>query len=216
MITVLNIPTKWKMIVDMVRECTRDHKAVLAGGALRDYDHGRQVKDLDIFINTRNEEQWKEVLFNLVWSFGLPKEPKTVDNDSSYSANPEILKTASFEYEGVTINLIGLDLPHFNLVSVLSRIDFGICRIGYNGDHLYKSYEYVDDSIDKTFTLHRSTGYESFEASKRRYFELTKEKYKGWQFAIGFSPNVILGTNPVVKDYNTIHDPQPEHWEEGP
>lgn len=184
------------MILRKVQSVAPQHKAVLAGGALRDQDNGRPVKDLDIFVPMKSGEEWLELLAGIIEVFGL------FPHDLHLNLTEAYLNTVNEEVTGITtfytwnsadigpfdlvgssheVNLIGLDLEKFSLTSVLDRIDIGFCRIGFDGDHLWKTEEYLQDQREKTMTVLYAPTDAALDRSKRRYNKLFK-KYPEWRF----------------------------------
>ena len=53
--SVDDIPSSWRELLGEIREVAPD--AVIAGGALRDRDNGRPIKDLDVFVQIEGERE---------------------------------------------------------------------------------------------------------------------------------------------------------------
>lgn len=169
---ILTIPKAWRVVYQYVQGVCPE--AILGGGALRDLDNGRPVKDLDIFINDGNISLVLKAL-----------------------GNPEITKETGeqyFEWDPSVCNVIELaphaeiDAPPINLIELghsctveeqMRRFDFGICQIMLDAKGIHMSEAYKTDKANKTFTLTRRRSYEQREHSLRR-FERLQEKYPGW------------------------------------
>lgn len=201
MITVETIPTDWIEILKKVQSVAPNQQAVLAGGALRDQDNGRPIKDLDIFVPVVSKNDWQHLMYGLRKVFGLHLLDFCVDISRNYLnlTNDEVTGITTFYTRGtegvsrtwfdapfesvgaVEVNVIGLNLPNFSLVEAVKRIDIGFCRIGFNGDHLWKTEEYLKDQRDKTMTVLYAPTVPALKRSKSRYDRLFK-KYPDFCF----------------------------------
>lgn len=168
------IPTTWQSIFNKILAV--EPKAILGGGALRDLDSGRPIKDLDIFI---------------------PASAYTRSMVVQALGNPEILKEVSdqyFEWDTAVSNVIELEateeccvpinlieLRHYSctVAEQMERFDFGICQIMMDANGIHMSEAYKTDKANKTFTLTRQCTEEQHEHSLAR-FQRLQEKYEGW------------------------------------
>jgi hypothetical protein len=166
----MNIPHVWRGVINALRN-SGFPEAVIAGGALRDLDNGRPVKDVDIFLKYRIG--LKEQLDDY---FGQDGKVIIGEQLASYS-NALIDVTASYEYRvGETVfNIVALARDVTPEV-VRNRIDFGLCRISFDGEKVEKSPEYDTDQANKTMTLHRCESSEQYNRSMQR-FERLSAKY---------------------------------------
>ncbi len=141
--------------------------AIVAGGCLRDVDHGVPWKDIDIFISTRNENfemTLKEIGQGLgtppsevTWSPGQmlgDNEHFNVTDELTYREwNREILGVYEFSTNGgETVQIIGLDMPDFSMSTVVGRMDIGLCQIAWDGEEFHRSAQYLEDRQKKTMT----------------------------------------------------------------
>lgn len=149
--------------------------ALLAGGCLRDLDNGRPVKDVDIFAPDcpRSFEETRALVRQLC------PDPQMLGNVMGGYED-----WATSECIGVFDILTG-DLD-FQLIcissgpeTILSRMDFGLCRISYDGETVHRTAEYLADQEAHKFTLHRCDDSAQLDRSLRRYDRLSK-KYDGW------------------------------------
>jgi hypothetical protein len=177
----MQIPSAYAATLAAVREVFPG--ALIAGGALRDLDNDRPVKDLDVFA------------------------PDVPDLDVFAPDVPDLdtlrARAASLERPGAVMGVMGgyeswataecvgvLDIsgPHadFQLIglrsgpeTILPRLDFGICRIGYDGSEVIRTDEYLADQATQSFTLLRCDDESQRDRSLRRFDRLS-EKYPGW------------------------------------
>ncbi len=151
-------------------------EAFLAGGALRDLDNGRAIKDLDVFLSA-DADMASIMTAMLVHGYGI------VGTDLSLSEEYGSLGV------GVTgiLELKNLDssLPPVNFIRVedhsinaqINRFDFGICQIAYDGERVMKTTAYLLDRQAKTFTVMRRD--DGDERALRRW-ERLRQKYADW------------------------------------
>jgi hypothetical protein len=161
----------WKCALRLIQETFPE--AVIAGGCLRDGDHGVKVKDVDIFI--REFPLWsdREMLERLGQKLGL-KGSTTIKYESIeyiFGMDSDVQRVFDFDL----FQVIALKKME-TLEDVVGRIDFGLCRIGTNGDRAYISPDYVVDKAGKQFTLLRCESNRQYNRSMARYDRL-KEKY---------------------------------------
>lgn len=173
----MEIPSCWLEVFKTVQSV--EPSAILAGGALRDLDNERPVKDLDIFVPVDSLNP-----------------PRIVEALSKTHQLESWLGDQYFDWDtcvanvGV-INAVVEGLPPVNLIVIhdctianqMERFDFGICRIMFNGNTLHRHPGYVKDKEDHTFTLLRNCTYEQRVYSRKR-FERLQEKYPGWTLVI--------------------------------
>jgi len=152
--------------------------AVLAGGALRDLDNGRPVKDLDVFHTEIEypvcylDDGLAKAGYHFhsqcggTYMMGAAAE---VDSTSLYRSNKGL----------PDLNLIRL-LTGFNLEKIINRVDFGICQIGLSKRDFMVTDAYRRDRVDKCFTLTRADSVEGVRRSLNR-FERLRRKYHDWE-----------------------------------
>lgn len=167
--------------------------AMIAGGCLRDLDNDRPVKDVDIFLPNlvppppppldpsdffaclaTDDFEW------LRWrvSASLPMDGQIVGVMGSYEgwATEEVLGVFDISTPLLDYQLICLTTgPE----TILPRMDFGICRISYDGDMVHRTNEYHADKHNERFTLLRCGSHTELERSLARHKRLS-EKYVGW------------------------------------
>jgi len=157
--------------------------ATLAGGAVRDWCNGRQIKDLDIAV----------VCGTYPWpgTASRPIGPPRGSYVEWIGADPYLMEVEEITLEGIPwpIQLVHLatppdlaqeDFPNW----AASRNDFGICQCRYVHDpdgppSVWGTGYFFDDLTHNTFTLVRNDGPEGVARSLRRW-ERIKERYPNW------------------------------------
>jgi tRNA nucleotidyltransferase/poly(A) polymerase len=151
-------------------------QALLAGGCLRDTINDVPVNDIDIFVPAGQELLAGHLLSDTHPTLGksIP-EPYFTHNDDVRSVQ---------YYEGVgykPVNIIGVTHGTCTVEKQLSRFDFGICRIAYDGERLWKDLSFDRDMADKTFTLTSEFQTPEQLAYSLGRFERLSGKYPGWK-----------------------------------
>jgi hypothetical protein len=174
-------------------------EAVIAGGALRDLDNGREVKDVDIFVQWRGSD----TPLAIAQALGATHRVSTVTPESVceylenladvkgiYAADLKALEAEELSFglfdpippALAPVQIIALE-PFTDLMGVLRRIDFGLCQIGFDGQRVLKTPAYTADKYAKQMTVLRcdSTG-QMLRTLKR--FKRLSEKYSGFELSI--------------------------------
>lgn len=172
----LELPEAWLNTMSTVRRVLPS--AYLAGGALRDLDNGRPVKDLDVFFTEDNwvYEALEDGLAKMGYFYKRECPGQYMDG-----AAQEVYGSSTYESTegGPELNLIQLE-PSFNPASIVDRVDFGLCQIGYGIMGVDVTTAYMHDKYNKVFTLTRAETLEGVVRSLKRYDRL-KQKYPGWE-----------------------------------
>lgn len=158
-------------IIDTVAAAT-GAPAFVAGGFLRDRDHGVEPKDIDVFL-TYTDSALAAVRYAFRHWRPFQMIPKNyVDGMNGVEA------VLGYELPGFAwpINIIFLS-KEATMETVLSRFDFGLCQIGTDGVAVYTTDAYDTDKDSRTFTL---VSDHSPPRSLRR-FERFQEKYPGYK-----------------------------------
>ncbi|WP_375292273.1 hypothetical protein [Sphingomonas melonis] len=175
---LLLIPPAWTELLHRIQAVCPT--AVLAGGALRDLNNGREVKDLDIFISCRAEQladramqDLGEAGFAIAWEKG----------DTTCYPEDQNLEVVAI------MDLLGFDLPvqliftNWDTDRILDRFDYGICRIAFDGEKVTTQACYHEDKRDRVFRLRRDRPTPvSMRGSVHRYARLVAGKYPDWTF----------------------------------
>lgn len=175
----MRIPTEWAALLARIH--TLAPQAVIAGGALRDLDNGRQVKDLDVFVPQSTD--MAELAARVSVTHG--DIVHTCPGDYIDGAH-EVAFTTSFATKRPDL------IPDLNVIqlrsgcdvqSIAERVDFGLCQISWNGGFLWHTPAYAEDKKMHTFTVTRADSAEGFARTMRRY-ERLRQKYVGWKLVI--------------------------------
>lgn len=183
MISVKDIPEDWKLIREMVSVIFG--KCILAGGALRDLDHGRPVKDVDLFVPTEDMTDLNVLMQRLADDYGVTIT-QTFNGSFEGTTNDEVVGCYTFMWRGHEVQIIGLHFPFqfgdepfdFHAATV-NRLDIGLCRISFDGVWLHRDWSYLHDSFEKVLTTRYAPSEEALSRSVRRA-ERLQEKYVGW------------------------------------
>lgn len=183
------LPAAWKAQLLLIESVTGPGTAVLSGGALRDWGHGKPVKDLDVFVPYSADNL--DALFDLLLVTGW----RQVQNiEPSCSGLNEVRSVIGYSKEGMLdLNIILLDRDvDLSSLGIAQRNDFGICQIAawVEGDEWRFAYTdaFIEDVMGNTFTLLR----EGDETRSLRRYERLKEKYPDHTLV---TPNITPTTN---------------------
>ena len=178
----MQIPAAFAATLALVQE--QFPGSMLAGGALRDLDNGRAVKDLDIFApNVGSLEE-------------LKTGARCIAEGSLIGVMGGYENWATAECVGV----LDVDCPYglFQLIglctgpeTILPRIDFGICQIGFDGTQVVHTEAYAADKAAKTFTIVRSDDAAQTDRSYRRWDRL-RAKYADWKLVDPSVPDWVV------------------------
>jgi len=167
----MEIPGKWKEILSKVQTISPD--AIIAGGALRDLDNGKPIKDLDIFVPLTADFSLGS-FYNI---FGV-REIDESSNAEEYQNNEEVCGVYVYNLPDfdIPVNIIAC-VPHEDFMNhQLERFDIGICKIAYNGKEVIRHHWYNIDREAKSLCIYNTLWLDS---SLKRLNRLG-EKYQGW------------------------------------
>jgi hypothetical protein len=164
-------------------------QALVAGGCIRDAINNRSISDIDIFVPE-----------SAVWIAAdairktHPTRTKTIP-EPYFVFNNDVRVVEYYESElgFPQVNLIGVTNGTCTPEKQLERFDFGICRVAFDGQRLWKDLAFDRDQADETFTLLVWQTQEQRDFSVQRY-ERLQAKYNGWKF-VDKSPNALLEFN---------------------
>jgi hypothetical protein len=181
-----SIPQRWKDVLKALQE-NGFPEAIIAGGALRDLDHGREIKDVDIFVLDHGASS-AVLAKDLARAIGYRATNIIAPANSEYAiGRRERPVTGIYEFEhenkmysnGIPFQIIAVqsvsglkDFPAY----VLQDFDLGICRIYFDGKTLVRAPEYTQDEITKTFTAYVPLSGRQLDLTKERVRRLS-EKY---------------------------------------
>jgi hypothetical protein len=172
----IKIPECWLDVIGKIRSHTpKLGNATIAGGALRDLDLGRAIKDVDIFIpNVANLE---DVLLNALDDVEYTSwNPIHHVSAKASAANiGVILDHYQFEVNGWRFEAIPIVNP-FTQKTIIEQFDLGLCMITLDGDTVYRAPEYKHDVAHKLMTIVNQKG----NGSELRHAKRLLKKYVGW------------------------------------
>lgn len=147
------IPPVWTDILKSIQMGFPE--AVMAGGCLRDFFLNRTVADLDIFVSHPSDvtDEGMDTLVKGCKLFSVSK--KDTSNLAVYQLNFSEISgvwDAMWNYHSVQIIALKETISPWR---VLNRIDFGICKIAWDGVTLFIHGDFLLDVEHKTFTLIR-------------------------------------------------------------
>lgn len=176
----MQVPDLWKELLEKIQE--HQYLAVIAGGCLRDLDHGKEISDVDIFVPQLPTLEFtaRGTHVQDIPELVVVKEGNFYWMRQSQGAN-RVLKC---EYKGIAVDIVemlGID----NLWHVINRFDYGLNRIAYDGDRIYTSEYYEHDKKNKTFTMRVCNDMSHFKFMLDKYENRIKVKYPEYKLVIG-------------------------------
>lgn len=171
------LPESWLQFLAKVQ--TQFPEAVIAGGALRDVQLGKHVKDVDIFVQSRGQKT-RAMLELAVDREARPMNPEWVKKyEEQFTELFAVYENLGHDFNGAAFQVIALNMD-VTLDTVVDRIDFGICRIAHNGQNYLITEEFMLDARNETFTLINAG---NRDGSINRFYRLTADygKYEGWR-----------------------------------
>lgn len=153
-------------------------EAIVAGGAIRDLDNGKEatVKDIDVVIFDRPNYllDLRMALRDFNHKVAVP------ENVANYLSFENVSCVHEFSEEGgIPVQVVVSRHPR-SAYEILERHDFGICQIGFNGRSIIKTTAYEADKYQSCFTLVRCRDIQDYARSVGRHARLTASKYHGW------------------------------------
>lgn len=192
----MEIPSRWNEVLEALHRGGFP-EAMIGGGALRDLDHDKPIKDVDIFVAVRNSSDATKIKLDKVFGYvgtSIFDDDNALTEDSDdypwdlsifggawdwthYDPAPKgrISLAAGFM---PNFQVIALDLPADSsfMDKVLDDFDIGLCRIAYVPGLIVTGPGYDEDSRDKTLTILKAPGEAALERSRKRVRRLL-EKY---------------------------------------
>ncbi len=173
---IRDIPLAWVHLLDEIRVIAPD--AHIAGGALRDLDHDRPVKDIDIFIPAEHDVAVELLAMEL----GFERDG-AVDLSSMVGSDPAVRSSVTWKKEGhLPVNAIYLT-SNTRPVDNLARLDLGLCQIAFDGQMLLRTPAYMTDWVDGTMTVTRCDNSDQMGRTVKRAARL-RLKYPSYGFRI--------------------------------
>ncbi len=175
---ILSLPDSWVDTIERIRRCMYS-EATIAGGALRDFDQGRPVKDVDIFLpgNVMNTCELVEQSINhqrpgqRIYIDEILHDP---NHHSAISNGIPCPSHFQFVIDGWKFEITQKFEP-FTHRTIIDSFDLGICMICLDGNTVYRAPEYLDDAANKRITIVRPTGGRELLHAQR-----ISRKYPDW------------------------------------
>lgn len=150
--------------------------SVIAGGAVRDWLLGREVKDIDVWVPAVPGMDYQPLLEKVYGPVQvMPTYTGRVGVERVYHGG-------NLEHDGLPVQVIEFSeysaLPAFRQ-EVVDQFDFGLCRAGYGLHGLMITQEFLADVENHRFTLLRCDDQSDFDRSTARYNRL-RQKYPGY------------------------------------
>ena len=142
---------------------------IIAGGAVRDVYLGNDAKDIDVYVNTSDENIKKlSGLFNgVIIQNGHYSESKGIKHviKGSLIEDPGDIFPPIYEVD--IINDQSIDPSSIN--TVFDTFDIGLCMAAFKDDNIWLSDKFYRDSIDKTLTFYRGENIKHAERLQKKY-----------------------------------------------
>jgi hypothetical protein len=151
-------------------------EALLAGGCIRDCINNVPVNDFDIFVP--EDMAW---IARRAIKDTHPKLGRSIP-EPYFTHNNDVRSVSYYEGDALTpVNIIGVTRGTCTPEQQLERFDFGICRVAFDGDNLWKDLSFDRDMLQKTFTL--TDAYQTCDQLNYSLgrFERLSAKYQGWK-----------------------------------
>ncbi len=172
----MKLPDTWLFIMDRIQNISGWSNATLAGGALRDLDNGRQIKDVDIFVPFIGNDIARKTLQQMLADFIDHKLCELEHNTHNVSqVGTEGISHFQFEQDGWLFEISQITKA-FDSKTLLDSFDIGLCMISLVGNAVYRRPEYQNDIVNKTITVIQETG-----GGEQIHAERIQKKYSGWR-----------------------------------
>ena len=155
-----------KKVLDKIKAL--DNRAIIAGGAPRDWYFDNLANDVDIFYffetmtyckqDIRQQTSVLKALLNvddvILVGYNPDKENQTTEDFSNYTKNPEIRNVYEAYVEGVKFQFICLTKRNVNV----SNFAYNMCQAWSNGDWI-KTSKLFDLGVKKELLIETGTLY---------------------------------------------------------
>lgn len=155
---------------------TFDPTAIIAGGAPRDWWHGREASDFDCFVNIRTDftaHRRKKMLERL--GFKVVSENSGHQLPEHYKKNPDLLRV-------ITVSLNGCDIPIQlmqvqNTFKVVDHFPLNLCKIWYKDGVIRVTKDFNRATAHKALVL-----VNELYAEGDRYVKKIMDKYPDYHY----------------------------------
>lgn len=175
-----DVPVVWEQLRALIAAACGP--TVLVGGALRDLDNGRPIKDLDFFVlvDPLSMLAWDPSFYEAQLRSTIPGLEVVQQLQTDYADfRDEVFHVTTCRVPDIPEEIQVIFAHLVAPIDAVRRVDFGLCQIGWDGTEVIKTPEYLDDQRNARFTLLTgATGYQR-DRSVRRH-ERFRQKYVGW------------------------------------
>lgn len=180
------IPEAWIDTLSAI-QAELDPEAVIAGGAIRDLDNDKEIKDVDIFLSSSvSIAKVKKLLKSSFdeWT-DTPEYNFTKEGTLPVRKGRHLKGSCVGTSKGgvLPVNLIVVGDDYTPTSRVVDGFDFGLCQIWYDGKDIRATMNYQIDKERSQFTLVHCEGPERFQRSLIRYQRLV-QKYVDFPLVI--------------------------------
>ena len=191
----MQVPDVWMEVLKTVNKYAN---GVIAGGALRDLDNDRPVKDVDIFFTAIDHHAWYKTVNRVCGELEVALDMSNKSNKDEYRQRGGVITGGGvFSYKGFVFELIGNDPRKYEYPrgevshEIVDTFDVGLARISADETgRVIKTDEYLHDQVYKQFTVLHSHNYPGLQKTVRRWARHYEEKYQGWPLVF---PKPTLG-----------------------
>lgn len=175
-------------VLEVIRWTVPGSHPVIGGGALRDHILGRPIKDIDVFVSTRDVGPF------LVADTSLLKKINCSPMTAQYGRK-DMHGAWDFQQviEGFAVQVILADFEDKR--DLAHTFDLGLSRVTFDGT-LYVSPEFIQDATDKKFRIRRADNQYELERTYRRIKRL-HEKYPEFTLDPEFSGTITRARQDV-------------------
>jgi hypothetical protein len=151
-------------LIRTVRQAPSFNKAFIGGGSVRDFQFGKQFRDIDIFVPVTSQSVFHDIIYT-----GLndradiplhsPYFPDSRKSKKYFGGRHNFfLGVAEFKILGMEVDVIGVNVKDIKtqeeiMNEVLSMFNIDINKVAYDGFNTLKTDEFTKDFQNKTATL---------------------------------------------------------------
>ena len=186
----IEIPREWREVLTQLK-IGGFPEACIVGGALRDLTFGKPIKDVDIFVTARDgmEEEIDDALGVTTSVIVGQASAEYMNEGLAGVAGIYAFTLLGTEYQVIAL-ATQVPVGEFAMLA-MDRVDFGLCRIAYDGNATLYAPEFVEDAKAKVFKVRRSENVQQYARTVARYERLV-EKYPGFTFDVASELRELL------------------------
>lgn len=167
--------------------------AVVAGGAVRDYLLGQEMKDIDIFVPVTDSWTWTGRIDKEICDAKVQLTDLKWDDNYYLNSDPNFLSKFDCKFMGIDIDLCAyrpepvvkdfegnVTTRHFGDYLV-ERFNFDISKCWYDGKEIHISDAAQRDFDNSTITISRLSSLDQLPATMKKFASI-QEKYPDYRF----------------------------------